>query len=304
MRRNPTPTNPRAAIVGPMSGRKVLVTGGTSGVGRAAAMALGAMGAELLFVSRDAARGDRVVKQLRLSGARSELFVCDLARQHDVRLLARRVAIAYPTLDVLVNNAGFLPARREVTEDGVERTLAVNHLAPFLLTTLLLPSLRCSTQGRVVTLSSEAHRVARPEMLDDLQSERRFTPFRTYALTKVANVLFTRELARREREAGSRVTANAVHPGTVNTGFGADAEGMPKLALAIARPFMLTPEQGAEAPVWLASAPEVAEVTGAYFDKRRRREPSALARDDAAARRLWDRSERLVAGSETLETDA
>lgn len=275
-----------------MQGRVCLVTGATSGIGRAAALALARRGATVVAVGRDRARGERVLEELRAAGGRdAALLLADLSSQAEVRRLAADFLARHERLDVLVNNAGGIFPQRRLSVDGVELTLAVDHLAPFLLTALLAERLARSAPARVVTVSSDAHRVGRID-LDDLQLERRWTPMRAYAQAKLANVLFTRALARRMAERD--VTANALHPGVVATNFAGDATGIVRLVFRLARPFSLSPERGADTLVYLASSPEVTAVTGGYFEKRRQRRPSRAAEDEALAEALWERSARIV----------
>jgi NAD(P)-dependent dehydrogenase (short-subunit alcohol dehydrogenase family) len=218
--------------------------------------------------------------------------VADLGSQAEVRRLAAEVRERAPRLHVLLNNAGAIHMRRSLTADGHEATFAVNHLGPFLLTSLLEEHLRRRAPARVGNVSSAAHQGAPGMAWDDLMGEREYAGLRAYAQSKLANVLFTAELARRLERTG--VTANSLHPGVVRTGFGRGAGGWLAWGVRIAAPFFLSPERGADTAVWLASAPEVAGVTGGYFVKRRPVTPSAAARDPEAARRLWAVSERLT----------
>ena len=204
--------------------------------------------------------------------------------------LAERLA-GLERIDVLINNAGLVLRERRITPDGFEHVFELNHLAPFLLTNLLLPKLTASAPARVVTVTSDAHSAARLD-LSDPNLERGWDSWRSYANSKLANILFTRELARRLD--GTGVTANCAHPGVVRTGFGRQASPLLKLGITIGRPFMLSPDRGADTIVYLASSPAVADQTGGYYVKRQRREPSAAARDDAAARKLWEISEKMT----------
>jgi NAD(P)-dependent dehydrogenase (short-subunit alcohol dehydrogenase family) len=217
-------------------------------------------------------------------------MIADLAVQAEVRKLADDFKERHERLDVLVNNAGLIRSTRTETPEGVELTLAVNHLAPFLLTNLLLDLLRESAPSRIVTVSSEARRGAQIDF-DDLQSERRYRAFPVYGLTKKANILFTYELA--ERLEGTGVVANCVHPGGVNTGFGDDNRSPGVLLFRAFKPFMRSPEQGADTVVYLASSPEAGEMNGRYLMDRREVSP-AEPRDEAAQRRLWEVSEKLT----------
>jgi retinol dehydrogenase-14 len=277
----------------PMAGKVVLVTGGTGGIGRATALGLAAMGADVAIVGRDQERMEDAAREIReFGGGRVDAFVVDMSSQSEVRRLAGEVLAALPRIDVLVNNVGGYWDTRHVTADGLERTFALNHLAPFLLTHLLLERLRQSAPARVVTVSSGAHTMGRIDF-DDLEGERSYSGMRAYSQSKLANLLFTYELARR-LGAGS-VTANALHPGMVRTGFGAeDAGTLQRLFTPLMRPFMKSPAQGAATSIYLASSPEVEGVTGCYFAGSKRKESSKRSDDGATAARLWQVSAELV----------
>ena len=280
-----------------MKGKTVVLTGGNSGIGLETAAALAAMGARVLVTARNSDRGRTAVAQIaeRSEGAEVQLVVFDLADLSSVRRGAAEILEQAPRLDVLVNNAGLVLTERRVTVDGFEATFATNHLGPFLLTNLLLDRVRASAPARIVNVASTAHNSARKGMpFDDLQSERRYRGMRVYGQSKLANILFTLELARRLE--GSGVTANSLHPGTVRTGYGADgdARGFLSFGLKISHPFFLSPAKGARTSVYLASSPEVEGVSGQYFVKCKPRTPRKWARDDEAARRLWNVSEELV----------
>ena len=279
-----------------MHGKVCVVTGANSGIGRVAALGLAERGATVVLVCRNEERGGPVLEEIRRSGRGSAvLLVADLASQRQVRAAAAAFLARFDRLDVLVNNAGVAGwGTRLVTEDGLERTFAVNHLAPFLLTALLLDRLKASAPARVVTVSSAAHRNYALDF-DDLQGERRYSAFGAYSRSKLANILFTNELARRLE--GSGVTANCLHPGVVATGI---FRNLPRwMRMVFVRPLALSPEKGADTMLYLAAAPEVAGVSGHYFVRRKARRPSRAARDDAAARRLWAASEALTAASES-----
>ena len=280
-----------------MHGRVCVVTGASSGIGRATALGLAARGATLVLVCRDEARGNAVAEEIARAGCEGSatLLLADLASQTQVRAVAAEIRARFERVHVLINNAGVAGARpRRTTAEGLERTFAVNHLAPFLLTTLLLDRLEAGAPARVVTVSSAAHRFFALDF-DDLQDERRYSPFRAYARSKLANVLFTHELARRLE--GSGVSANCLHPGVVATNIFRDS---PRLLRALfAGPLALSPERGADTVLYLASAPEVAGASGRYFVRRRPVRPSRAARDSNAARRLWQASEALTAASDT-----
>jgi len=275
-----------------MQGQVCVVTGATSGIGKAAAAALARQGAEVIVVGRDPGRAEATAAAIQADGAPPpKVEIADLARLDQVRALAGRLNQTLDRIDVLINNAGLVLNERQVTPDGYEHVFAVNHLAPFLLTNLLRPKLTASAPARVITVSSDAHTAARLD-LDDPNLEHGWSSWRSYSNSKLANILFTRELARRLD--GTGVTANCMHPGVVRTGFGRDARPLMRAGITIARPFMLSPERGADTIVYLASSPDVAAKTGGFYVKRQLRKPSAAARDDDTARRLWEISERLT----------
>jgi len=276
-----------------MTGRTVLVTGGTSGIGKATAMGLAAMGARLAITGRDHERAEHAAREIRAAtGAHLEVFIADLSSQAEVRRLAGEVLRAYPRIDVLVNNVGGYWDGRHVTADGLERTFALNHLAPFLLTNLLLGRLKQGGPARVVTVSSGAHAMGRIDF-HDLQGERSYSGQRAYNQSKLANVLFTYELARRLQ--ASAVTANVLHPGVVRTSFGAEDPGrVQRLLVPFVRPFMKTPAQGAATSIHVASSPDLERVTGRYFVNGKPRRSSTRSYDEAVAARLWQVSADLV----------
>jgi retinol dehydrogenase-14 len=278
---------------GGMEGKVVLITGGTSGIGRAAATALAAMGAEVAVTGRSRQRGEAAVEEIRDTSGneRVSLMLADLAVQTEVRGLAEEFRERYDRLDVLVNNAGIIQSKRTETPDGLELTLAVNHLAPFLLTNLLLDLLKESAPSRIITVSSEARRGAQIDF-EDLQSERRYRAFKVYGMTKLANILFTYELA--ERLEGTGVVANCLHPGGVNTNFGANNRSLGTLLFRAFKPFMRTPEQGADTIVYLAISPEAGKMTGRYLTDRKVVASFNEPHDEATQKRLWEVSETLT----------
>jgi NAD(P)-dependent dehydrogenase (short-subunit alcohol dehydrogenase family) len=278
---------------GGMEGKVVLITGGTSGIGRAAATALAAMGAEVVVTGRSKERGEAAVEEIRgTSGSKGvSLVLADLAVQAEVRELAQEFRERHDRLDVLVSNAGLIQSRRTETPDGLELTLVVNHLAPFLLTNLLLDLLKKSAPSRVITVSSEARRGASINF-DDLQSERRYRAFQVYGMTKLANILFTYELA--ERSKGTGVVANCLHPGAVNTNFGSSNRSFGTLLFRAFKPFMRTPEEGADTVVYLASSSEVGSMTGGYLTDRKVVSSFDEPHDEATQKRLWEVSEELT----------
>jgi NAD(P)-dependent dehydrogenase (short-subunit alcohol dehydrogenase family) len=281
-----------------MHGKTVLVTGASSGIGLAAARHLAGLGAELIMVSRDPLRGatarDEVAKVT--LGPQLVFLAADLSSQQAIRLLARQLHTRYSRLDVLIDNAGTAGRRRELTVDGIERTLATNHLAPFLLTRLLLDLLRAAPAGRVVTVTSEAHS-GRLDF-DNLQGERHYHFFGAYARSKLANILFTHELARQLQ--GTTVTANCFTPGPTATNLGRGAGGLMGVMSGLVHVLALTPlgssaDTGALPAVYLASSPAVAAVSGACFKRLRPARSKPITYDATVAAQLWAVSERLTA---------
>ena len=275
-----------------MRGKNVVITGATSGIGLEAAVALARDGASVVLVGRNPGKTAAAVAEVRKrSGSASvESLLCDFSSQESIRKLAGDLR-ARERIDVLVNNAGGVYPRRTLTGDRIESTFAVNHLGYFLLTNLLTDLLVKSAPARVVNVASAAHYRGTLDF-DDLGFERGYQLVKAYSRSKLANVLFTRELAR--RLSGKGVIVNALHPGTVATGIWNAAPLWVQPVLAIAKMFMVSPEEGARRIVYLASSPEVAQTTGAYFEKDQARKPARLAQDDALAARLWSESARLV----------
>lgn len=277
-----------------MTGKTVLITGGTGGIGRAAAIGLASMGARVGITGRDQARAEAAAAVIaRESGNPAvDVFVADMSSQAEVRRLADEVLAAYPRLDVLLNNVGGFWAHRHVTADGLDHTFALNHLAPFLLTSLLLDRLIASAPARVVTVSSGAQSMGKIDF-DDLMGEQKYSGSRAYNQSKLANVMFTYELARRLE--GTGVTATALHPGMTNTSFSAeDPSRVFAPLVAVLRPFMRSPEKGAETPVYLASSHEAEGVTGRYFANRQVKKSNKSSYDTAITARLWQVSAGLV----------
>ncbi len=276
-----------------MAGSTVLVTGGTGGIGRATALGLAKMGASVAITGRDAARAEHTARDIRsATGVQVEVFLADHSSRAEVRRLADDVLQRLPGIDVLVNNVGGYWNTRHLTADGLERTFAVNHLAAFLLTDLLLARLQQRDHARVVTVASHAHAQGRIDF-DDLQGQRSYSGARAYNQSKLASVLFTYVLARRLR--GSAITSNAVHPGVVSTSFGAEDPGRTQqLLVPVLRPFMKSAESGAATSIHVASAPQLQGVTGLYFTNSRPRKSSPRSHDQAAATRLWRASADLV----------
>jgi NAD(P)-dependent dehydrogenase (short-subunit alcohol dehydrogenase family) len=275
-----------------LTGRVCVVTGATRGIGRATAEGLAGLGASLVLLCRRAEDGAAVAASIIGSGGHPpEIVLCDLSSQASIRSAAGAIVRAYPRLQVLINNAGMLLRSREVSVDGYEMQLAVNHLAYFLLTNLLLDALKAGAPARIVNVSSGAHQGGRIDF-DALQSERRYDPIRVYSMTKLANILFTHELARRLE--GTRVTANSVHPGVIATRLLEEYLGVPAVGAATVRTFGGNPERGAETSIYLAASPEVEGISGGYFVNRQESRSSPASYDEATARKLWDVSARLT----------
>jgi NAD(P)-dependent dehydrogenase (short-subunit alcohol dehydrogenase family) len=281
------------------AGKRVVITGASGGIGLAAAQELATRGAQITIVAREPARGAAAARAIEAAGGGRQVDVlpADLAAQASVRALAAALLERYPHIDVLVNNAGAMYARRTLGPDGFELTWAVNHLAPFLLSTLLVERLVASAPARIVTTSSAAHEGARIPF-DDLAAEHGYARrgFCRYSETKLANILFTSELARRLE--GTGVTANCFHPGLVASGFNRNNGPLMRAAMTLIRPFSRSPEHGARTLVWLVDSAEVSDQSGGYFVDERRVAPTAEAQDSASARRLWELSERQVATTE------
>lgn len=286
-------TSSAHTLTGLMRGKTVLITGGTGGIGRAAAVALASMGAQVGITGRDRARAELAASGIARESGRSEpvtVFAADMSSQAEVRRLAGEVLATYPRLDVLLNNVGGFWAHRHVTADGLEHTFALNHLAPFLLTSLLLDRLIASAPARIVTVASHAQAMGNIDF-GDLMGEAAYSGQRAYNQSKLANVMFTYELSR--RLAGTGVTATAVHPGLTNTSFSAEDPAL-GLLVRILRPFMGSPKRGADTPVYLASSPDAAGLTGAYYVKRKAKRSNALSYDRTLTGRLWNVSRSLV----------
>ena len=286
-----------------MQGKTVLITGANQGIGKASAVALGAMGAKLLLVCRSEEKGKAAIVDIEKAGAKDvELIVGDMSSQKDIRRVASDVLRKVDKLDVLLNNAGLLVPQRRTTVDGIEETFALNHLGYFLLTKLLRELLEKSGPARIVSVSSDAHRNGKMN-LDDLQFERtKYSAISAYAQSKLANILFTKELAR--RLSGTKVTANCLHPGVIASGFGHTYGGIFSFILKLGRPFLASTEDGAKTQVHLCSSPEVEGITGEYWDKCKIARPTRAALSEGDAKRLWEISEDLVAGSAGAATAA
>ena len=275
-----------------MTGRVCVITGASRGIGKASAEALASLGASLILVCRRQADGDKVASEIsRPQSPSPDVVAADLSSQSEIRRAAALIGNLHPQIHVLVNNAGVFRRRRELTSDGLEQQFAVNHLAYFLLTNLLLDRLKEAAPSRIINVSSGAHSGSHLDFAD-LQGERGYDGSRAYSQSKLANILFTYELARRLR--GSGVTVNCLHPGVIATRLLANYMGIPAAGGALARTFGAKPEKGAETIVYLASSPEVAGISGKYFVDKRPVTSSRESYDEAAARRLWEVSEQLT----------
>jgi NAD(P)-dependent dehydrogenase (short-subunit alcohol dehydrogenase family) len=277
-----------------MKNRICLITGATLGIGKVTALALARAGATVVTVARNQARGQAAVDEIRRESGNAEvhLLVGDVSVQADVRRVAAEYRSRFDRLHVLVNNAGAVNGERVVTPDGLELTFAANHLGYFLLTNLLLDTLAASAPARVVSVASEAHRGSKLDF-DDLQYEKRsYNSMGAYGASKLANIAWSAELARRVE--GRGITANSLHPGVIASNFGASGPGWVRFGVKLIRPFLISSEKGAETSIHLATSPEVEGVTGKYFDKKKPREPSREASDPETARRLWEVSEDLT----------
>jgi len=280
-----------------MAGKVVLITGGTGGIGKATAIGLAAIGARVGITGRDLARAEQAAADIRSASENPavDAFAADMTSQAEVRRLAATVLDAYPRLHVLVNNVGGFWAHRHPTADGLERTFALNHLAPFLLTNLLLDRLKASAPARVVTVSSGAQSMGRIDF-DDLQGALNYSGQRAYNQSKLANIMFTNELARRLDGAG--VTATSVHPGVVRTNFGAEDQAWFFTIISrVVRPLLKTPAQGAQTPIYLASSPDMDGISGQFFVNRKPKTPNKVAYDTDMTARLWRVSTDLVKGT-------
>jgi NAD(P)-dependent dehydrogenase (short-subunit alcohol dehydrogenase family) len=277
-----------------MKGKICLVTGATNGIGKAAAQALAHMGATVVIVGREAHKSAQVAEEIRAASGNQNVdwLLADLSSQQDIRRLADEFKRGYPHLHVLLNNAGGTFSTRQFSVDGIEMTFALNHLAYFLLTNLLLDTIKASAPARIINVSSDAHSGGKIDF-DNLQGERSYSSFKPYGNSKLANILFTTELARSLE--GTGVTVNALHPGLTSTGFGKNNPGLLMKIMGAVIPLIArSPEEGAETSIYLASSPEVQTITGKYFVDRKVTQPAPQAADRTVARRLWDVSAEMV----------
>jgi NAD(P)-dependent dehydrogenase (short-subunit alcohol dehydrogenase family) len=276
-----------------MKGKTVVITGGTSGIGEVAAQTLAQMGARIVLVARNKSRADATSARLRRSGpgVAHSVYCADLTRLAEMKGVSAEIADREPPIDILINNAGALFGTRRQTEDGLEYTFALNHMSHFVVTEGLQQRLLASGGARIINTASAAHQRATLD-LDNLQSAKNFRATRAYARSKLCNILFTRQLARRLQ--GTGVTANCLHPGFVATRFADESGGLISRFAWFAKFFAISPAEGAQTIIYLASSPEVANVTGKYFYKCRPTTPSTAALDDRAALALWERSAALA----------
>ncbi|MDB6012993.1 MAG: hypothetical protein JWL65_5243 [Gammaproteobacteria bacterium] len=275
-----------------MHGKTVVITGATSGIGEVAACTLAQQGARIVLIARDRVRGEHTLERIEAAapGLRHVVHYANLSRLAEMKRVAEVIAGSETRIDVLINNAGALFGTRQVTGDALEMTFATNHIAYFVVTNLLLARLQATPGARIVSTASDAHKRAKLDF-SDLQLEKGYSGFGMYGRSKLMNILFTRELAR--RLAGSGVTANCLHPGFVATRFADASGGLTSLMVKGAKKFALTPAEGAKTLIYLASSPEVDGVTGKYFEKCKEAVPTAEAQNDADARRLWEISLQL-----------
>ena len=276
-----------------MNDKTVVVTGASNGIGLITALELAKQGARLLMVVRNKQKGMATVESIKQqTGQTPELFIADLSLVSQTRRVAAEISLAAPKIDVLVNNAGAMFTQRSETSEGLEMTFALNHMAYFVLTNALLDNLKAAPQARIVNVSSEAHRQGKINW-DDLQAKQKYSAFGVYGTSKLHNILFSSQLARRLE--GTGIVSNALHPGVVATGFAAENSGVIGFIFKLIRPLMITPEKGAATTIHLASSQEVQGITGKYWNNKRATQASGAALDQSAQQRLWLESERILA---------
>lgn len=272
-----------------------MITGANSGIGKYTAMELARRGAYVVMVCRNEQKAQRARQEIIDATEHTgiDIIVADLAHQHDVRKAAETFRGKFDALDILINNAGIIPSQRQETPDGIERCLAINHLAPFLLTNLLMPTLKKADSARVITVSSEVHRMGAAALdLDDLQLANNYTPMKAYGVSKLCNIMFTHELAK--RTTNTAITANCLHPGVVSTQLADEAGFWMKFFYLIGKPFMKSPKSGAQTSIYLATSDEVQNVSGKYFKDKKITSPVSKAFDDELTEKLWERSNQLT----------
>jgi len=276
-----------------MTSKVCLITGGNSGIGKATALGLAKLNATVVIVSRDKDKGEAALIEIRAKSSNRNLdaMTADLSSQDSVRELAHDFKSRYKKLNVLINNAGIFLPRRVQTVDGLEATLATNHLGHFLLTNLLIDVLKASAPSRIINVTSSAHYGTEIDF-EDLQSEKKYSGYHAYSQSKLANVLFTHQLAKQLE--GTGVTANSLHPGVVRTGFGKDQRGLMSILVTVGRPFMISPEHAAKALIYLATSPDMEGVTGKFYSRGKEGRSSTQSYDEASAERLWKVSAELT----------
>lgn len=278
-----------------LTNKLCVVTGANSGIGKETVRAFAQLGAYVIMICRNESRAEKARKDLIADTGHTgiEVMLADLAIQHDVRQVADQISRQFKKVDVLVNNAGIIAGKREETVDGIEKTLAINHLAPFLLTNLLLESLKSAPEARVINVSSEVHRTGATVFdINDLQLKENYTPIKAYGVSKLCNIMFTHELAK--RCAGTSLTSNSLHPGVVHTHLAEHASWMMKLVYFVGKPFMKSPESGAQTSIYLATAPEVRGISGKYFKNKKEATPAPIAYEDKITTKLWSKSKELT----------
>ncbi|WP_138431551.1 SDR family oxidoreductase [Fodinibius saliphilus] len=278
-----------------LANKLCIVTGANSGIGKETTRALANQRAYVIMVCRDEKRAEQAKRDIINDTTHTgiEIMLADLALQHDVRELANRITQRYEKVDLLVNNAGLITNEREVTIDGIEKTLAVNHLSPFLLTNLLGAHLKRASQARVINVASEVHRLGAVFFdLNDLQVHNNYAPIKAYGISKLCNIMFTHELAK--RWADTTVTTYSLHPGITRTQLAEEASWLMKLFYFIGKPFMRSPKSGAQTSIYLATSDDVAEKNGKYFRNRKKRSPASIGYDDSITNKLWKKSAELT----------
>jgi NAD(P)-dependent dehydrogenase (short-subunit alcohol dehydrogenase family) len=272
-----------------------MVTGANSGIGKETAKALAGMGAYVVMLCRNENRAQQAKQEIIEHTGHSgvEIMIADLAHQYDIRKAAKQFNENFDALDILINNAGMIASTRAETPAGIEKTMAVNHLAPFLLTHLLMPSLKNAERARIVNVSSEVHRIGAGIFdLNDLQLANGYSNMKAYGLSKLCNIMFTHELSKRLDK--NEITANCLHPGVVGTRLASDASWWLKLSYILGKPFMRSPASGAQTSIYLASSDEVENISGKYFKNKSITAPAEIAFDDALTEKLWEKSAALT----------
>lgn len=278
-----------------MKDKVCIITGANAGIGKETTLAIAKQGATIAMVCRNPSKAAQAQKEIigESGNQNIEVFICDFSVQEQIRKVATELTARYPTIDILINNAGFIASdtTRQTTVDGIEQTVAVNHLGYFMLTNLLKSSLLASSAARIINVSSEAHKFTKFD-LDNIQLEQGYTPMKAYAISKLLNIHFTKALAK--RVADTSITVNALHPGVVRTNFGSNLSGFTKIIFAIAKPFMINSAKGAATSIYLATSPKVANVTGKYFANKKQKTPNGDACNETYAKKVWEISTKLT----------